>query len=111
MATAVRIPCLTPRCPRPATRRGRCAEHHREYDRTPYRTAQRRFYASSEWRLTRARILARDPICRDESGCTARSTDVDHIVTKRNGGSDDDSNLRGMCHSHHSARTARDESW
>lgn len=39
------------------------------------------------------------------------ATDVDHIVTKRNGGTDDQFNLRSLCHACHSRRTLRDSVW
>ena len=35
-----------------------------------------------------------------------RASHVDHIVTKRAGGSDDECNLQGLCASHHSMKTA-----
>lgn len=57
-----------------------------------------------DWQAIRARILKRDPIC-GELGCTARSSQVDHIIPKSRGGSDQDSNLRGMCRRHHSRKT------
>jgi 5-methylcytosine-specific restriction protein A len=68
-------------------------------------SAARRGYGR-RWRVWRQVILARDPVCR-WPGCTAPSTDVDHIVPKAAGGSDLETNLRGLCHSHHSAVTAR----
>jgi 5-methylcytosine-specific restriction protein A len=54
-------------------------------------------------------ILARDPYCRIGDVCDggARSVDVDHIVPRRAGGSDDPSNLQGACHACHSRKTAR----
>lgn len=53
----------------------------------------------------RARILARDPIC---TIChDALSTVADHIIAKANGGTDEDSNLRGVCASCHAKSTDR----
>lgn len=66
--------------------------------------ARQRGYDAA-WEATRARILARDPIC-TEPGCGEPSTEVDHRIAKRRGGSDDDANLRGMCRCHHSRKTA-----
>lgn len=98
-------PCIEPGCPEVATHRSRCASHQRQYNNTPYRVTQRSFYASKHWRLVRDLILLRDPVCR-ASGCNARSTDVDHITPISQGGPPfQASNLQGLCHAHHSAKT------
>jgi 5-methylcytosine-specific restriction endonuclease McrA len=55
-----------------------------------------RFYHTAAWRKLRAAIIARDPICRTP-GCGQPSTHADHIKPRRQGGSDDPSNLRGLC--------------
>jgi 5-methylcytosine-specific restriction protein A len=60
------------------------------------------------WAALRARILKRDPSCRWPD-CQELSVDVDHIVSKRKGGTDADSNLRGLCHRHHSHRTVTED--
>lgn len=57
------------------------------------------------WRQLRAEVLARDPMCRDCG--RAPSKHADHVIAKRDGGADHVSNLRGVCHSCHSAKTAR----
>ena len=64
-------------------------------------------------------ILARDPICTIADICKGRaaSTEVDHIIRAeiyiaQNGGDwsffFDENNLRGACHSCHSAKTQRE---
>jgi len=51
-------------------------------------------------------VLRRDPLCR---ACGhAISTEVDHIVPKARGGTDEESNLQGLCSACHAAKTARD---
>ncbi len=56
----------------------------------------------------RALVLVRDPICK-EPGCTAPSTQADHIIPIRKGGARFDlANGRGMCRKHHSAKTGRE---
>jgi 5-methylcytosine-specific restriction protein A len=60
------------------------------------------------WRVTRARILKRDPFCR-APGCHEPTTDVDHIIPRRQGGTDADDNLQGLCHTHHSGKTAKQD--
>jgi len=49
-------------------------------------------------------IILRDPVC-TAPGCYKLSTDADHIIARAKGGTDDDENLRGMCHGHHSRKT------
>jgi len=63
------------------------------------------FYRSAFWRALRAAILKRDPICRTP-GCGRPSSHADHIVPRSRGGSDDPSNLRGLCAGCH-ARVTR----
>ena len=86
-------PCLVQRCPALAVRGGRCAEHARQHDRQQGTAAQRGYgYA---WRQLRRRILARNPtctICRQ-----APAVEVDHIIPRSQGGTDDESNLRATC--------------
>ena len=87
---------------------GMCDAHRRDMRRKQDEgrgSASQRGYGAP-WRVIRARILARDPICR-APGCSARSTDVDHVIPRgKRGGTEEDSNLQGMCHTHHSRKTA-----
>jgi 5-methylcytosine-specific restriction protein A len=51
-------------------------------------------------------IIARDPVCR---ACRrAWSVTADHIIPKARGGTDDESNLQGLCAQCHTAKTAGD---
>lgn len=63
------------------------------------------------WQKARERVLARDyglcqPCVRENRATVA--TEVDHIVPKSQGGTDDDSNLQAICSACHKAKTARD---
>jgi hypothetical protein len=79
---------------------GKCPEHTRE---ARARRPREPFYGSAKWRAVRKQYLERNPVC-EEPGCDAASTDVHHIdgnvehLSYRN--------LEGLCHSHHSRRTA-----
>jgi 5-methylcytosine-specific restriction enzyme A len=51
------------------------------------------------WQQLRVHILNRDPLCVvcKEKGLVVESTTVDHIIPLVQGGTDDDTNLRGLC--------------
>ncbi|MGC5584143.1 HNH endonuclease [Ornithinimicrobium sp. W1665] len=64
-------------------------------------------YSSSgtDWERTRARVLARDAhTC---AYCGREATTVDHIVAKKNGGTDDEANLVSACNRCNASKGAR----
>lgn len=63
------------------------------------------------WQRVRQRYLVQHPLCVAclATGRVVPATDVDHIQPRRRGGSDDEHNLQALCHSCHSAKTARGE--
>lgn len=73
-------------------------------------TAASRGYGG-RWQRVRAMYLRSHPLCADceAAGRVAVATDVHHIVARRAGGSDDESNLMALCHACHSKRTAAGE--
>lgn len=82
------------------------------------RSELRPLYCCKLWRVTtRNAVLARDPICAwvtDGVRCVRLATDIDHTIDAQQwvaSGRDfyDEENLRGLCHAHHSQRTARDQ--
>jgi 5-methylcytosine-specific restriction protein A len=108
----VRAPtvCSTPGCPRLARKGAQCPKCVREQRR---RIDQRRPGArergyDARWERTRAAFLAEHPDCET---CGAPATDVDHRDGQGPLGprGHDFSNLRALCHSCHSERTARDQ--
>jgi 5-methylcytosine-specific restriction protein A len=64
-----------------------------------------------QWQQLRKRILTRDKglcqVCLAE-GKFRPARDVDHIVHKADGGTDDDTNLQAICAKHHAEKTARE---
>jgi hypothetical protein len=92
-----------------------CAKHNAAPE-VRQRNDLRPLYKCKKWYETRAHVLARDPICMWErpGGCMALSTDCDHVIDavlwmKTGGDFYDMDNLRGLCHAHHSRRTAREQ--
>jgi HNH endonuclease/Helix-turn-helix domain len=65
----------------------------------------------SQWRRLREWVLAREPLCRAclAQGRTEPATDVDHIVARSRGGSDEPSNLQALCASCHARKTASED--
>lgn len=65
------------------------------------------------WRLLREKVLQRDNylcvMCL-ASDRVVEATDVDHIVGKENGGSDDLNNLQSLCSPCHNEKTAKEDS-
>lgn len=70
------------------------------------------FYSGRKWRRLRRAFLAENPTCLfcAERGLLQAAEDVDHIETRRDRPDReyDWANLRALCHSCHSRRTARD---
>lgn len=62
------------------------------------------------WRRLRRRVLAEEPVCRDPDGRhpneVVAAVHVDHIIPRRNGGTDARENLQALCPSCHSYKTA-----
>lgn len=59
------------------------------------------------WRKLRGMVLRHTPLCADcaAEGRTTQATEVHHIVARRDGGQDEESNLMALCKSCHSKRT------
>ena len=57
----------------------------------------------SAWRTLRAVVLAEEPRCRL---CGAPASEVDHILNRAAGGSDNRSNLRSICQRCHRSKTS-----
>ena len=69
-----------------------------------------RGYGSS-WTKTRARILERDlHLCQPciKGGRPTAAQEVDHIIPKADGGTDDDENLQAICRECHKVKTQQE---
>jgi 5-methylcytosine-specific restriction enzyme A len=114
MPSAAPRPCRKQGCPA-LVAKGYCDAHKPvevvvKHEYQQYKgSAHSRGYGA-EWRRLRATILARDPICKGgwDITCGGRnlSQHCDHIVRKEDGGTDDPSNLQGLCAPCHRMKSA-----
>jgi len=97
-------------CPRPGHKAyfgRRCPECERIRDKERGSGSARGY--DVDWRRFRILFLNKNPFCCVED-CGEKATQIDHVVTLRDGGERfDEGNLRAMCAKHHSQRTGRDQ--
>ncbi|EIL2908431.1 HNH endonuclease [Vibrio sp. Vb2110] len=113
---------MPPRTPRPCRhphcagltldKSGYCDKHrHTGWEvHQAGRSRHQRGYGS-DWDKLRTRILRRDKYlcqCCLRGGRAVPARDVDHIIAKEHGGTDEDSNLEALCRPCHKAKTARE---
>ncbi|MDE3095586.1 MAG: HNH endonuclease [Chloroflexota bacterium] len=100
-----RRPCPHPGCPRFRP----CALH----PATPYRGSSTALGYGAAWRKVSTRVLAEEPICPGyPPPCGDLTEVVDHIQSRRRGGTDERTNLRAYCRGCHSRKTvAEDGGW
>ena len=63
----------------------------------------------ADWDRTRDRVLRRDGHLCSVTGCPAVLLQVDHVVERQDGGTDEEKNLRVLCLRHHLLRHRRPE--
>ena len=112
-----KTPCRANRCPNLTTRKdkGYCDDHAAQRSNW-YKHQHRRGSASKRgyghlWRKLRKTILQRDDylcVACKQAGRLTPATDVDHIISKAKGGTDDPSNLQSLCRSCHQTKTANE---
>jgi 5-methylcytosine-specific restriction enzyme A len=111
MPTKPAHPCNAPSCPA-LTHERFCPAHTRErrrrFDAKRGNTTERGYGA--RWRKIRAVHLANEPLCREcgKEDKVVAAQEIDHIVPKARGGTDDEDNLQSLCRHHHSQKTARE---
>jgi 5-methylcytosine-specific restriction enzyme A len=101
-------PCVNQMCPRL-----NCEEHrvtrdrqrYQNYDRTQRDPASTQFYHSDFWKRLSAQVKREEPNCRK---CGKATYLADHIIPREAGGSDDRSNLQGICKACHGAKSRRE---
>lgn len=108
MPIKAKRPCSVPGCPALVSS-GRCAKHQQARPKDTRPSFRKRGYLKGQepterWEIQRARILARDPVCKI---CHLRpSRMADHVISLRRGGSRLDRNLQGACLSCGNRKTA-----
>lgn len=102
-------PCGQPGCSK-LVARGRCSEH----SRSPYtksRQSSSKMYGR-RWQKVRLMVLHSNPLCVHckQAGRLTPASQVDHIRTIKDypEGQYEIENMRALCHSCHSRRTAKD---
>lgn len=95
-----------------------CSKHITTAPEKRQRSELRKLYWRKLWRVhTRNAVLSRDAQCThltNGTRCMRLATDIDHIIDAETwvaAGNDffDIDNLHGLCHAHHSSRTAREQ--
>jgi 5-methylcytosine-specific restriction enzyme A len=93
--------CSQPGCPNTTTDGAHCPQHtkvqRREFDRGREGSTARGY--GHRWQRLRAWLLAKNPVC--EECRDALSTEVHHVVPKRDGGDDSPENLMCVCRDCH----------
>lgn len=108
MPWAAKRPCGHPGCPRLVGEGRYCREHTREQNQG--RGSPRTRGYDAEWEQIRKQVLREEPTCTIRTLCLGDpSTDVDHVVPLRRGGTNARRNLRGACHRCHSSKTVKED--
>lgn len=114
MPRRVARPCAQSGCPNLVHGKGSYCEEHTKKKRaqsdTQRGTSAQRGYGA-RWRKLRQLYLAENPLCADpfddhaERGEIVPATQVDHVVAKNRGGTDEWDNLQGLCRACHDRKT------
>ena len=114
MATRAPRPCREPACRHLSRDGSGYCEHHVKqssgWTRESRGSAHSRGYGAT-WRKIRTATLRRDKyLCQPcaKYGFVTPATEVDHIVNKAEGGTDEQDNLQSICHQCHKAKTQQE---
>jgi 5-methylcytosine-specific restriction protein A len=112
VAVASPKPCAQPACSALVYDGSGWCEKHKRVDgkfSDAHRGSRHQRGYGSEWDKQRRRVLERDnylcQVCM-KKGWISRARQVDHVLPKAFGGSDDDDNLQSICVPCHKAKTA-----
>jgi 5-methylcytosine-specific restriction protein A len=112
MPTSPPRPCNAPQCVRLVTPPTRyCPLHtHVVPPQADHRPSSWRRGYDATWRGWRLAVLHAEPLCRvcRAAGRITAAVDVDHIVPKRDGGTESLANLQPLCHACHARKTKRE---
>jgi 5-methylcytosine-specific restriction protein A len=113
MASRGKLVCRKAGCGKLIAASGWCDEHKTlrcGWHTTSKESSHRRGYGAA-WRRLREVILNRDgglcQVCLND-GIITIATEVDHIISKANGGTNDEYNLQSICSPHHNEKTAKE---
>jgi 5-methylcytosine-specific restriction endonuclease McrA len=99
--------------PRRAMRQ--CAKCRRLHDEQrcphcyqPWSTSTRGNGSTRAWRRLRLAVFAEQSYICAVDGCSLLCTELDHVINLASGGTDERSNLQGLCTDHHREKTERE---
>lgn len=102
--------CTAPRCTAFVVKGSRCKDHEVKHGwQAPSKDKQKAY--GHAWRKRRTRVMRRDAyLCQPckRLGRNTQGTEVDHIVGRADGGTDDDDNLQTICNTCHKEKTLRE---
>ena len=103
--------CTYPGCTELVTSGSRCSLHAKKADEARGSAVERGY--GSRWRKIRYVFLWKHPWCLDpfgdHDGAQVSATQVDHIIPRNIGGTDNDENLQALCDHCHSKKTAMED--
>jgi 5-methylcytosine-specific restriction protein A len=99
--------CAFPGCSGYAGKGQYCAVHAATYNKI-HRDPERKKHYGRQWERLRTAFLSKHPLCQmcQEAGRLVSATEVHHIVSLADGGTDDEENLMSLCKPCHSRFTA-----
>lgn len=99
-------PCSYPSCPQ-LTHKSYCAQHSGLWQQNRGSSSKRGY--DHRWQAIRKMYLAENPLCVEclRKGRLVEATEVHHITTIRDGGTNDYSNLMALCKGCHSKITIK----
>ena len=109
-------PCAVHGCPNLVDEGSRCQQHQlsRRRERETRRPSAARRGYGSKWKEKRDAYIAVHPWCADPYGVhqgePVKAKIVDHIVPRKQGGRDDESNYQALCVRCNNYKTAHDGS-